>query len=119
MFRHSVETYKLRYSELFGDGDSKTHQKIKDVYGADGNEVVKQECIRHVQKRVKLKRDNPGLGGKGKLTDVVIDNHGTFISTVLLALIVGVGTNKTKTIINMVLAFLFLSLEKLNQYIKG
>ena len=109
MFRHSVETYKLRYSELFGDGDSKTHQKIKDVYGADGNEVVKQECIRHVQKRVKLKRDNPGLGGKGKLTDVVIDkmhnhygiairanvgnletmkaviavNHGPFISTVL------------------------------------
>lgn len=36
------------------------------------------ECIGHVQKRVgtalrKLKRENPGLGGKGKLTDSQID----------------------------------------------
>ena len=48
MFRRSVETHKLRYSELYGDGETKTHQQIKDVY--QGTEVVKQECIGHVQK---------------------------------------------------------------------
>ena len=52
------------------------HQQIKDVY--QGIEVVKQECIGHVQKWVgtalrKLKKENPGLGGKGKLTDAMID----------------------------------------------
>ena len=36
--------------------------------------LLKKECIGHVQKRVgtslrKLKRENPGLGGKGKGTD--------------------------------------------------
>ena len=36
------------------------------------------ECVDHVQKRVgtrlrKLKRDKKGLGGKGKLTNVIID----------------------------------------------
>ena len=76
MFRRSVETHKLRYSELYGDGETKTHQQIKDVY--QGTEVVKQECIGHVQKWVgtalrKLKKENPGLGGKGKLTDAMID----------------------------------------------
>ena len=43
-----------------------------------GITVEKKECIGHVQKRVgtalrKLKRENPGLGGKGKLTDGTID----------------------------------------------
>ena len=44
----------------------------------DNVQVVKQECIGHVQKCVgtalwKLKKENPGLGGKGKLTDGMID----------------------------------------------
>ena len=78
MFWRSVETHDLRYSELYGDGGTKTHQQIKDVYQADGTEVMKQECIGHVQKRVgtvlrKLKKENPGLGGKSKLTDAIID----------------------------------------------
>jgi hypothetical protein len=39
---------------------------------------VKKECVGHVQKRVgtalrKLKKENKGLGGKGKLTDSFID----------------------------------------------
>ena len=41
-------------------------------------EVTKQECIGRVQKRVgtalrKLKKETPGLGGKGKLTDAIIE----------------------------------------------
>ena len=69
IFRRSTETHKLRYSELYGDGDSKSHKQVKDVYSDDGIEVTKQECIGHVQKRV----GTPGLGGKGKLTDAIID----------------------------------------------
>ncbi|XP_068672674.1 uncharacterized protein [Montipora foliosa] len=78
IFRRSVITHKLRYAELYSDGDSKSFNKVKDVYSADSVQVVKQECIGHVQKRVetalrKLKKENPGLGGKGKLTDAIID----------------------------------------------
>ena len=40
--------------------------------------ITKKECVEHVQKRVgtalrKLKNEKKGLGGKGKLTDAMID----------------------------------------------
>ena len=40
--------------------------------------MEKKECVGHVQKRVgtalrKLKKENKGIGGKGKLTDAMID----------------------------------------------
>ena len=78
IFKQSVELHNLRYTEYYGDGDSKSFNKVKDVYQASGITVEKRECIGHVQKRVgtalrKLKRENPGLGGRGKLTDGTID----------------------------------------------
>ena len=78
IFRSSVEKHNLRYTEFYGDGDSKSFTRVKGVYEDDGIEMEKKECIGHVQKRVetalhKLKRVNPGLGGKGKLTDSQID----------------------------------------------
>ena len=78
IFRRSVELHNLRYNEFYGDGDSKSYSRVKDVYQDAGIEIEKKECIGHVQKRVgtalrKLKRDKPGLGGKGKLTDSQID----------------------------------------------
>ena len=78
IFRCSVETHILRYSELYGDGESKSHKQVKDVYSDVGIEVTKQECIGHVQKRLgtalrKLKKETSGLGGKGKLTGGMID----------------------------------------------
>ena len=70
----------LRYTELFGDGDSKTFPAIENVYENDEHsvKVVKKECVGHVQKRVgnrlrKLKKKVGGLGGKGNLTESVID----------------------------------------------
>ena len=72
IFQCSKATHNVPYAKLYGDGDSKTHQVVKHVYQEDNIEVVKQECIGHVQKRVgttalrKLKED-PGIGGKGKL----------------------------------------------------
>ena len=78
MFKRSEMLHKLRYTELYGDGDSKSYSQVKDVYKEQDIEVVKQECIGHVQKRVgtalrNLKKETPGLGGKGKLTDAMID----------------------------------------------
>ena len=35
IFRRSIETHKLRYSKLYGDGDSKSHKQVKDVYSDD------------------------------------------------------------------------------------
>lgn len=62
-------------------------------------EVVKQECIGHVQKRVgtalrKLKKDNPGLGGKGKLTDVRIDKLQNYYGIAIRAKVGNLETMK-------------------------
>ena len=78
IFRTSVEKHNLRYTEFYGNGDSKSFTRVKGVYVDDGIEMENKECIGHVQKRVgtalhKLKQENPGLGGKGKLTDSQID----------------------------------------------
>nr|XP_042909898.1 uncharacterized protein LOC122271719 [Parasteatoda tepidariorum] len=66
----------VQYSEYYGDGDSKGYDSVKNFYG--DNSVMKLECIGHVQKRVggslrKLKKKMKGIGGKGKLTDKLID----------------------------------------------
>ena len=47
----SVEKYRLRYTSLIADGDSKTYNLIeeKDPYGREV-EVKKFECVGHVQK---------------------------------------------------------------------
>lgn len=55
---------------------TQSYATVKDMYGE--NSVQKLECIGHVQKRVgcrlrKLKKTVRGLGGKGKLTDALID----------------------------------------------
>ena len=44
---------KLRYTEYYGDGDTKPFFVVKDVY--EGVTVVKKECIGHVQKRVGIR----------------------------------------------------------------
>ena len=50
IFERSIEKNKLRYTDFYGDGDSKSHQIIENVYS--GIKVQKLECIGHVQKRV-------------------------------------------------------------------
>ncbi|GFX90329.1 uncharacterized protein TNCV_3849041 [Trichonephila clavipes] len=76
IFERSLSKRDLKYTEYYGDGDSKGFLKVKDIYGE--NSVTKLECIGHIQKRVgsrlrKLKKNTKGLGGKGKLTDKFID----------------------------------------------
>ena len=78
IFDRSEERHKLRYTEYYGDGDSKGFNGVENTYKDSGIKVVKKECVGHVQKRVgtalrKLKKEKKGMGGKGKLTDRMID----------------------------------------------
>ena len=76
IFSRSLKRHKVRYTELYGDGDSKSHETVKKTYL--GIIVRKRQCVGHVQKRVgnrciKLKKRIKGLGGRGKLTKRAID----------------------------------------------
>ena len=67
---------KLCHTEFYVDGDSKSFPAVEHTY--PGKKVVKKEWIGHVQKRVgtrlrNLKKNVKDLGGKGKLTEVMID----------------------------------------------
>ena len=43
IFKRSVELHNLRYTEYYGDGDSKSFSKVKDVYQASGFIVKKKK----------------------------------------------------------------------------
>lgn len=88
MFERSQTTRDLKYVEFYGDGDSKSCAAVKDIYGKDSSQ--KLECIGHVQKRVscrlrKLKKRECSLGGKGKLTDVLIDRRQNYYGIAIRA----------------------------------
>ena len=50
IFKRSIEKNGLRYSEYYGNGDSKSFISVKDTY--EGISVKKLECVGHVQKRI-------------------------------------------------------------------
>ena len=89
IFSRSIETRNLEYTTFVGDGDSSSFGRVKEAlekkFGT-GYEVKKEECVGHVQKRLgtalrKYKNDKKkqklsdgkGVGGRGRLTDKVID----------------------------------------------
>ncbi|GFU34816.1 uncharacterized protein TNCV_2320091 [Trichonephila clavipes] len=85
IFQRSLSHRSVRYTSYIGDGDSKTFSSItaSNPYGEDIT-VSKNECVGHVQKRMgthlrKLKQmssklsDGKSIGGKGRLTDRMID----------------------------------------------
>ena len=70
IFKRSVEKHGMRYVKYYGDGDSKSFEKVEHIY--PGVVVKKMECIGHYQKRVgnrlrKLRARTKGLGGKNKV----------------------------------------------------
>ena len=79
IFSRSAEKHKLLYTEFYSDGDSKSFDSVKDVYKHSHHKEVKRlQCVGHVQKRLgtalrKLKREVKGLGGRGKLTENMIN----------------------------------------------
>jgi len=74
LFSSSVEKHGVVYINYIGDGDSKTYTGLVNAkpYG-DEIEIIKKECVGHVQKRMgtrlrECKKKNPGIGSKNKLT---------------------------------------------------
>lgn len=89
IFSRSIATRKLKYTTFVGDGDSSSFGRVKEAldkkFGA-AYEIKKEECVGHVQKRLgsglrrykndmkgKKLSDGKSVGGKGRLTDKVID----------------------------------------------
>ncbi|KAG8225463.1 hypothetical protein J437_LFUL004464 [Ladona fulva] len=79
MFLRSKEFHGVRYSTYVGDGDTKTFKALLDVelYG-EQFKIQKSECVGHVEKhmgtRLRNVKKTAKIGGKGKLTDVLIKN---------------------------------------------
>nr|XP_047137499.1 uncharacterized protein LOC124814004 [Hydra vulgaris] len=115
VFKRSIEKHKLRYTQFLGDGDSKSHLSIKDIY--PNMEVKKLECVGHYQKRVgtrlrKLKKNVKGLGGRGRLTNAVIDRLQNFFGVAIRS-----NTNDLNKMKQAVLASLFhVASSKENNY---
>ena len=85
IFGRSIEKRNLRYTEYYGDGDSKAYEAVKVTSGLYCN-VKKLECIGHYQKRVgcrlrKLKK-NKGLK---VLTPVIMDKLQNYFGIALRA----------------------------------
>ena len=81
MWLRSEKLYKLQYTQIISDGDSKTFKLLSErkPYTVP---ITKMECVGHVQKRMgtglrKIKKDKK-LGGRGRLTDHVIDSLQTY-----------------------------------------
>ena len=51
-FWSSIQNRKLQYTQLIGDGDSKTHPSILAADPYSVTTVEKLECIGHIQKRI-------------------------------------------------------------------
>ncbi|GFT99422.1 uncharacterized protein TNCV_3238821 [Trichonephila clavipes] len=87
IFNRSEKLHNLKYSNYIGDGDTKTFNALSEnkPYG-DDYLIQKIECAGHVQKRMgtrlrklilvyskKKLSDGKTIGGKGRLTDSLID----------------------------------------------
>ena len=85
LWHRSVRKHNFRYKYMLSDGDSKAFHRVSNdkPYGSDF-EISKLDCIGHIQKRMgkrlmNLKSVTKGklgdgkfIGGKGRLTDVMI-----------------------------------------------
>ena len=87
LWNRSVSQNGLRYTGFIGDGDSAAHTSVVESkpYG-DGVKIEKKECVGHIQKRMgsalrnlvtvhrgKKLSDGKTIGGRGRLTLVLID----------------------------------------------
>jgi hypothetical protein len=84
IFQRSQATYNTRYTEYLGDGDTSAFLQVHESkpYG-DSVNIVKIECVNHIQKRMgtrirtlkaKTKKlpDGTPIGGRNRLTDAAI-----------------------------------------------
>ena len=87
-FKRSLVRNQLRYTTYIGDGDSSSYASVVKANPYPGIDIINNECVCHVQKRVgsrwrNLKKqytiaktkldDKKGIGSTGRLTDAVIN----------------------------------------------
>ena len=122
MFLRSIAKHNLKYTTYVGDGDSSSYGVVADaVFQKYGPEylVLKEDCIGHIQKRMgnglrSYKKGAKGLkladggnvGGRGRLTDVVIDSFQNYYGYAIRA-----NTNNLEKMQNSVWAIYFHSIE--------
>ncbi|KAM7312937.1 hypothetical protein ISCGN_009841 [Ixodes scapularis] len=87
IFSRSVGLHNLQYTTILCDGDSKAYNHVSALQLYD-KEVAKEDCVNHVAKRVyagleKLKKAKKGLGGRGKLTNVVMKRMTNYYASAL------------------------------------
>ena len=86
IFERTVPELKLCYTTYIGDGDSKAYPSVVAANPYPGKDIIKGECVGHVQKRVgsrlrKFKKahgseilaDKKKLGGAGRLNEKIIN----------------------------------------------
>ena len=91
MFSRSIAKYKLRYTHLISDGDSKSFAQVRESNPYGDVSVEKISCVGHVQKLMgtrlralkkshgaKKLSDGKTIGGRGRLTDTLIDDMQTY-----------------------------------------
>ena len=89
IFNRSIEKFNLMYTEYLGDGDTSSFKEVvrEDPYQQFAVTPVKLECVGHVQKRLgtrlrNLVKKHKGtanpLGGRGKLTENIINSMQNF-----------------------------------------
>ena len=79
-FQSSIQNRKLRYTQLIGDGDSKTHPSILAADTYCGTPVEKLECIGRMGSRLHTLQSNDreklsdgkGISGRDRLTEKMI-----------------------------------------------
>ena len=76
-FQSSVKDCKLRYTQLIGDGDSKTYPSILAADPYPGITVEKLECIGHIQKRISSRLRDLRTKHKEKLSEGKLDQQVT------------------------------------------
>ncbi|CAN7978591.1 unnamed protein product [Ixodes persulcatus] len=87
IFSRSLELHKLQYVTMLSDGDSKAYTHVAGL-GVYDKDIQKEDCVNHVAKRMysgmeKLKKSKQGLGGKGKLTNVMMRKLTNYYATAL------------------------------------
>lgn len=88
IFARSMRDRYLQYSEFYGDGDSKSYAAVCNNDPYEGKAILKRECVGHYQKRLgtalrRLKKEVRGLGGKGKLTNSMINKMQNYFGMAL------------------------------------
>ncbi|KAM7284353.1 hypothetical protein ISCGN_001447, partial [Ixodes scapularis] len=87
IFRRSVQLHNLQYVTVLCDGDSKAFNHVAglDLYDKG---MRKEDCVNHVAKRMyagmeALKKTKKGLGGRGKLTNLVMKKLTSYYASAL------------------------------------